>query len=109
MLSTIRVQVMNAFEELESIMDVVVRTYTGKGSKELFALLEERKTDVEKLMRSVKGFESYTLARSSASDGGLSLTVCQPAPKRVSALRRSGSRKMQQTLAWMRRRFPRDQ
>ena len=58
-------------------MDVVVRTYTGKGSKELFALLEERKTDVEKLMRSVKGFESYTLARSSASDGGLSMTVCQ--------------------------------
>ena len=68
---------MNAFAELESIMDVVVRTYTGKGSKELFALLEERKTDVEKLMRSVKGFESYTLARSSESDGGLSLTVCQ--------------------------------
>ena len=46
-------------------MDVVVRTYSGKGSKELFSLLEERKADVEKLMRSVKGFESYTLARSS--------------------------------------------
>ena len=68
---------MNAFTELESIMDVVVRTYTGRGSKELFALLEERKTDVEKLMRSVKGFESYTLARSSESEGGLSMTVCQ--------------------------------
>ena len=68
---------MNAFAELESIMDVVVRTYTGRGSKELFALLEERKTDVEKLMRSVKGFESYTLARSSESEGGLSMTVCQ--------------------------------
>ena len=77
MLPTIGVQVMNAFTELESIMDVVVRTYTGKGSKELFALLEERKTDVEKLMRSVKGFESYTLARSSDSEGGLSMTVCQ--------------------------------
>jgi hypothetical protein len=58
-------------------MDVVVRTYSGKGSKELFALLEERKTDVEKLMRSVKGFESYTLARSGESEGGLSMTVCQ--------------------------------
>ena len=58
-------------------MDVVVRTYSGKGSKELFALLEEHKADVEKAMRSVKGFVSYTLARSSESDGGLSMTVCQ--------------------------------
>ena len=58
-------------------MDVVVRTYTGKGSKELFSLLEQRKVDVEKLMRSVKGFESYTLARSSSGEGGLSMTVCQ--------------------------------
>ena len=58
-------------------MDVVVRTYTGKGSKELFSLLEQRKEDVEKLMRSVKGFESYTLARSSDGEGGMSMTVCQ--------------------------------
>ena len=58
-------------------MDVVVRTYKGKGSKELFSLLEKNKRDLEKLMRSVKGFESYTLARSSESDGGLSMTVCQ--------------------------------
>ena len=58
-------------------MDVVVRTYTGKGSKELLSLLEQRKADVEKLMRSVKGFESYTLARSSDGEGGMSMTVCQ--------------------------------
>jgi hypothetical protein len=63
--------------ELEIIMDVVVRTYTGNGSKELFSLLEQRKAEVEKLMRSVKGFESYTLARSSNGEGGLSMTVCQ--------------------------------
>ncbi len=50
-------------------MDVVVRTYSGKGSKELFSFLEKNKADVEKLMRSVKGFESYTLARSSDSEG----------------------------------------
>ena len=31
-------------------MDVVVRTYTGKGSKELFSLLEERKAEIEKLL-----------------------------------------------------------
>jgi hypothetical protein len=58
-------------------MDVVVRTYSGKGSKELLALLEKRKAEVEKLMRSVKGFESYTLARSTEGEGGLSMTVCQ--------------------------------
>jgi hypothetical protein len=58
-------------------MDVVVRTYTGKGSKELLSLLEKHKTDVEKAMRSVKGFESYTLARSTEGEGGLSMTVCQ--------------------------------
>jgi hypothetical protein len=58
-------------------MDVVVRTYTGKGSKELFSLLEKHKAEVEKLMRSVKGFESYTLARSNSGEGGLSMTVCQ--------------------------------
>jgi hypothetical protein len=58
-------------------MDVVVRTYTGKGSKELFSVLEQRKADVEKLMRSVKGFESYTLARNGTGEGGMSMTVCQ--------------------------------
>lgn len=58
-------------------MDVVVRTYTGKGAKELFSLLEKRKDEVEKLMRAVKGFESYTLARSSDGEGGLSMTVCE--------------------------------
>ena len=58
-------------------MEVVVRTYTGKGAKELLSLLEQRKADVENLMRSVKGFESYTLARSSDGAGGMSMTVCQ--------------------------------
>lgn len=57
-------------------MEVVVRTYSGKGSKALFSLLEKNKAELEMLMRSVKGFESYTLARSNESDGGLSMTVC---------------------------------
>ena len=58
-------------------MDVVVRTYSGKGSKELFSVLEKHKADIERMLRTVQGFESYTLARSSESDGGLSMTVCQ--------------------------------
>ena len=56
-------------------MNIVVRTYSGKGARELFDVLEKRKTDVEQVMRSVKGFISYTLARS--SDGGFSVTVCK--------------------------------
>ena len=56
-------------------MYAVVRTYSGQGAKELFDLLEKHKTDVEKLIRSVKGFVSYTLAHS--GDGGFSVTVCQ--------------------------------
>jgi len=56
-------------------MHVGVRTYSGKGAKELFDMLEKRKADVESIMRSVKGFVSYTLARS--GDGGFSVTVCQ--------------------------------
>jgi hypothetical protein len=58
-----------------TIMQAVVRAYSGKGAKELFDVLEKQKADVEKLMRSVKGFVSYTLARS--GDGGFSVTVCQ--------------------------------
>lgn len=56
-------------------MQTVIRTYSGKGAKELFDLLEKRAADVEKLLRSVKGFVGYTLARS--GDGGFSMTVCQ--------------------------------
>ena len=56
-------------------MHTEIRTYSGKGAKELFDLLETHKADVETLMRSVKGFVSYTLARS--GDGGFSVTMCQ--------------------------------
>jgi hypothetical protein len=56
-------------------MHAVVRLYSGKGAKELFDLLEKRKADVEGVIRPVKGFMSYTLARS--GDGGFSVTVCQ--------------------------------
>jgi restriction endonuclease Mrr len=56
-------------------MHTVVRTYSGKGAKELIDVIEKHKADVEKQMRSVKGFVAYTLARS--GDGGFSVTVCQ--------------------------------
>jgi hypothetical protein len=56
-------------------MHAVIRTYSGKGAKELFDVLEKKKADVESLLRPIKGFVSYTLARS--GDGGFSVTVCQ--------------------------------
>ena len=61
-------------EQRGLIMYAVVRAYGGKGARELFDLLEKHKSDVEKIMRSVNGFVSYTLVRS--GDGGYSFTVC---------------------------------
>jgi sarcosine oxidase delta subunit len=55
-------------------MHAVIRTYSGTGAKQVFDVLDAKKADVEKLIRSVKGFVSYTLMRS--GDGGVSVTVC---------------------------------
>jgi hypothetical protein len=49
--------------------------YSGASAKKLFDLIEERKREVESLIRSIKGFVSYSLLRT--SDGGASVTVCQ--------------------------------
>jgi hypothetical protein len=56
-------------------MHAVIRTYSGPAAKKLFDLLEERKRDVESIIRPVKGFVSYALLRT--ADGGASVTVCQ--------------------------------
>ena len=56
-------------------MQVVIRRYTGKGAAELFGVLEKHVTDLQSIMRSVKGLVSYTLARS--GNGGFAVTVCQ--------------------------------
>lgn len=56
-------------------MQTVIRRFSGKGAKVLFDLLEADTADNEALMRSVKGFVGYTLARS--GDGGFSVTVCE--------------------------------
>src|SRR2546430_38122 len=58
-----------------SNMHAVVRNYSGAGAKQLFDLLEQRKADVEAVIRKVPGLMSYTLLRS--GDGGVSVTVCQ--------------------------------
>ena len=56
-------------------MHGVIRTYSGGSAKKLFDLLEERKREVESLIRPVKGFVSYSLLRT--GDGGASVTVCE--------------------------------
>ncbi len=56
-------------------MHAVVRTYSGPGAKELVDLIETRLAEVESLIRSVSGFQAYSLIRT--GDGGVTVTVCQ--------------------------------
>jgi hypothetical protein len=81
-------------------MHAVVRAYGGKGAKELFDLLEKRAADVESVMRSVKGFVSYTLVRS--GEGGYSVTYARTrrASRRVPSRRGSGWPRMPARPGW---------
>jgi hypothetical protein len=56
-------------------MHAVIRTFSGAGAKKLVDLLEGRKSEIESLIRPVKGFVSYSLVRT--VDGGVSVTVCE--------------------------------
>ncbi|MFZ8984953.1 MAG: hypothetical protein ACO4AL_09710 [Steroidobacteraceae bacterium] len=59
-------------------MYAVIRTYSGNGARTLFDLVEAGSTEVESLMRAIKGFVSYSVARS--GDGGFTVTICQDKP-----------------------------
>lgn len=59
----------------EDVMHAVIRTFSGSGATKLLDLLEGRKSEVEALIRPVKGFVSYSLMRT--ADGGVSVTVCE--------------------------------
>ncbi len=56
-------------------MHTVIRNYTGTGATELFDLLDQRKAEVEGLIRAINGFVSYSLFRTET--GGVSVTVCE--------------------------------
>jgi heme-degrading monooxygenase HmoA len=56
-------------------MHAVVRTYSGKGAKELIDVLEKSKAEVENLIRRVQGFVSFSLVRTAS--GGFSVSVFQ--------------------------------
>lgn len=55
-------------------MHAVIRTYSGSGASELFDRLEQSKSDVDGVMRSIQGFIAYDLVRTDT--GGVSITVC---------------------------------
>ncbi|HSG79853.1 MAG TPA: hypothetical protein VLD62_09755 [Acidimicrobiia bacterium] len=55
-------------------MHAVLRTYSGPGARELFELLEQRKSEIESLLRTVSGFRVYTLIHT--DEGGVTVTVC---------------------------------
>jgi len=56
-------------------MHTVIRNYSGSGATGLIDLLEDKKEEVESLIRAVSGFVSYSLVR---TDGGcVTVTVCQ--------------------------------
>jgi hypothetical protein len=56
-------------------MHAVIRNYSGKGAKALFDIIEKNKAEVEKVIRPVKGFVSYSAVRTGR--GGFSVTVCE--------------------------------
>ena len=53
----------------------VLRSYSGDGAKKLAARLEERKAEVEALIRGVPGLISWGLMRT--SDGCTTFTLCK--------------------------------
>jgi hypothetical protein len=48
-------------------MHAVIRMYSGAGGTKLIDLLQERKNEVEALIRSVQGFVSYSLEPQTAA------------------------------------------
>jgi hypothetical protein len=60
---------------MEGAMYVVVRSYSGQGTSELFDLLAQREEDVKALISGVPGFSSYAAFRS--GDGGMTVTICE--------------------------------
>jgi hypothetical protein len=77
----------------------LARSENQGGCHALVDLLEGRKTEVESLVRPVKGFVSYSLVRT--VDGGVSVTVWRIrwAPMKAVASPRNGSGKTRPTSA----------
>ena len=72
-------------------MHAVVRNYSGKGSKKLIDVIEKNNTEVEGLLRAIKGFVSYYLVRTSRGGFRCPSTRTRPAPTRAFGWRGIGS------------------
>ena len=70
-------------------MHAVIRTFSGAGAKKLVDLLDGRNSEVEGLIRRVKGFVSYSLLRT--ADGGVSVTLCEDKAETDQAVRSRGT------------------
>ncbi len=55
-------------------MHVVVRSYSGPGTSDLFDAMEQREQEVKELIRGVPGFVSYAAFRH--GDGVTTVTAC---------------------------------
>lgn len=60
----------------EWVIYLVVRSYSGPGTSELFDLMGERSDEVRELITGVPGFVSYAAART-GGDSGVTATLCQ--------------------------------
>ena len=56
-------------------MHVVVRSYSGQGTSELFDAMEQKQDDVRELISGVPGFVSYAAFRT--ADGVKTVTACE--------------------------------
>ncbi len=54
-------------------MHAMIRSYSGHGAHAFCDIIEEKKTEVEKLLRSVEGLVSYSMVRT--KDGAFSVSV----------------------------------
>jgi hypothetical protein len=51
-------------------MHAMIRSYSGKGAKELVDVIEKRKKDVEEILRSVSGLVNYSMVRTKTGGFG---------------------------------------
>ena len=82
-------------------MHAVVRTYSGQGAKELLDVLEKNKITIERLIREIKGFTSFSLVRT--DDGGFTVSVFQDKSGTDESNGQIGSTRRQTGRRWVHR------
>jgi hypothetical protein len=86
-------------------MHMVTRNYSGPGAKELFDLLEKRKSDVKEVIGAVHGIKSYAMTRT--HDGGYTVTMCDDKAGMSTAERKCIAVAEQRCSSWRDEKGPR--